>query len=370
HKLEKLKPMPLGRLADEPLVSVLMPNYNYGRYIGEAIESVLRQTYQQWELIICDDGSTDNSCEVVKRYQDKDSRIKLIQKENGGMASALNIAYRESRGSIICLLDADDVFLPTKFETVVEAFNSPPLPGFVTHRMQIVYGIDKKPGVVIPIFTPLEHGYLASKVYKRGGRWRYMPASAICLRREVANLLFPLDEGLFRSVADGYIFTLAAVVTTVKSVDKVLSLYRLHGANFTGGADLSPDSIRMTIRNIEQIIRGVNNRLQRIGLPLLEIDKNLNYVEQKTFLSVVEPSSGLLEGLRMLIKLSAATLKDDLYTPLQKVCGIFAYWSAVLLPKRLRARYIKTFVGPSRLKALMRRIWDFLGEVEDAHSHF
>lgn len=110
-ELEKLKPIPLEPLPDSPLVSILMPNYNYGRYIGEAIESVLRQTYPHWELIICDDGSTDNSCEVVKRYQDKDSRIKLIQKENGGMASALNAAYRECKGDIICLLDSDDVFV-------------------------------------------------------------------------------------------------------------------------------------------------------------------------------------------------------------------------------------------------------------------
>lgn len=354
-ELEKLKPIPLGPLPDSPLVSILMPNYNYERYIGEAIESVLRQTYPHWELIICDDGSTDNSCEVVKKYQDKDSRIKLIQKENGGVASALNVAYKESRGDIICLLDSDDLFLPTKLEAIVEAFKTPSRPGYVTHRMRFIYG-DGKAGEVIPALVLPETGYLGSKIYKRGGRWRHMPASAICLRREIANLIFPIDECLFRSEADGYIYTLAPILTVVNFLDKILALYRLHGKNLTGLDEYSTNAIQKSLQDQKRIIGGVNNRLQELGLPLLDINRNLGYLELKTFLSFVNPEIPLLEKVRKLVKLSEMTFKDDIYIPLQKLSLIFAYWSILIFPKQMRLHYLKAFKRPSILTNLIRRL--------------
>ncbi len=120
--LDKLGPMELPPLPKVPLVSVLIASYNYGEYIGEAIDSVLNQTYQNFEIVICDDGSTDNSLEVIRAFAQKDSRIKYVFKENGGVASALNIAYFMSEGNIICFLDADDIFIRDKLYLVVQAF--------------------------------------------------------------------------------------------------------------------------------------------------------------------------------------------------------------------------------------------------------
>src|ERR1700730_12123769 len=88
----RLAPMQLEPMVAEPIASVLMSNYNYARYIGEAIQSVLDQTYRVFELLICDDGSTDNSCDVVESYANRDSRVKLFRKRNGGQASGYNIA--------------------------------------------------------------------------------------------------------------------------------------------------------------------------------------------------------------------------------------------------------------------------------------
>ncbi|HXG36600.1 MAG TPA: glycosyltransferase, partial [Dehalococcoidia bacterium] len=73
--VKKLEPMQLPPLPQNPLVSVLIPNYNYGQYISDAIESVLNQTYQNFEIVICDDGSTDNSLEAIRRYAEQDNRI-------------------------------------------------------------------------------------------------------------------------------------------------------------------------------------------------------------------------------------------------------------------------------------------------------
>src|SRR5712692_11440321 len=101
---ERLKPIELPPLCENPLISVLTANYNYARYLGEAIESALGQTYTNFELIVCDDGSTDNSCEVAEHYVRRDPRVRLIKKQNGGQTSAANAAYRKSKGQIVCFL--------------------------------------------------------------------------------------------------------------------------------------------------------------------------------------------------------------------------------------------------------------------------
>jgi len=112
--IAELRPVELRPLPAQPLVSILVSNYNYGRFIGDTIKSALDQTYSNIELIICDDGSTDDSVEIIERYARRDSRLQLIRKANGGQASGFNAAFAASRGEIIALLDSDDLFLPQK----------------------------------------------------------------------------------------------------------------------------------------------------------------------------------------------------------------------------------------------------------------
>ena len=87
-----LHPIELRPLPAEPLVSILVSNYNYARYIGESLQSALEQTYSNIEIIVCDDGSTDESVRVIEEYQRKDPRVQLIRKANGGQASGFNAA--------------------------------------------------------------------------------------------------------------------------------------------------------------------------------------------------------------------------------------------------------------------------------------
>ena len=99
------------------LVSIITPVYNYERYIAEAIESVLAQTYPNWEMIIVDDRSTDHSQEIVKEYTQKDRRIKLIGlPENLGAAMARNRALEHAKGRYIAFLDSDDIWDESKLE--------------------------------------------------------------------------------------------------------------------------------------------------------------------------------------------------------------------------------------------------------------
>lgn len=100
----------------EDLVSVITPCYNGEKYIAETIESVISQTYNKWEMIIIDDGSTDKSAEVVSKYMAQDKRIQLLRQRNAGSAAARNTGIRQAKGQYIALLDADDIWLP-KFLT-------------------------------------------------------------------------------------------------------------------------------------------------------------------------------------------------------------------------------------------------------------
>ena len=101
------------------LVSVIVPVYNAAEYIGETIESVLAQTYCEWELLLVDDGSKDASCEIMEGYAKKDERIQVIHKENEGAAKARNTGVRMAKGRYIAYLDADDLWTPDKIEKEV-----------------------------------------------------------------------------------------------------------------------------------------------------------------------------------------------------------------------------------------------------------
>ena len=103
---------------EPPYVSVITPSYNSIRFIGETISSVQNQSYENWEMIIVDDGSTDQSAAKIKEIIEGDSRIRLLSlKENVGAAKARNLAIREARGRYIAFLDSDDIWLPHKLKT-------------------------------------------------------------------------------------------------------------------------------------------------------------------------------------------------------------------------------------------------------------
>ncbi|KOR35686.1 glycosyl transferase [Planktothricoides sp. SR001] len=118
-----------------PQVSVIIPAYNGSRDIQQAIESVFTQTYQNWELIIVDDGSTDNTRQVVQQYGHK---LRYFYQENQGVAAARNRGILEAKGELIAFLDQDDWFLPDKLALQVASFPEHPSIGIVHSGWQIV----------------------------------------------------------------------------------------------------------------------------------------------------------------------------------------------------------------------------------------
>lgn len=224
------KPMAMAALPPEPIVSVLVPNYNHGQFVGDAIESVLAQSYSRLEVVVCDDGSTDDSVDVVSSYAATDGRVRLVVIENSGQGSALNAAYLASKGEILCILDADDWFAAGKVRVIVDAWRSCPQSGMVCHPMSLVDRDGTRVGLV-PEHRKLERGWIARAVQARGGRWISPPSGGICLHRTLAQVVFPIPPHPFRLTADWYVYTLAALLSEIESIDEPMAFYRIHAAN-------------------------------------------------------------------------------------------------------------------------------------------
>jgi glycosyltransferase involved in cell wall biosynthesis len=112
-------------MQDYGLVSIITPSYNCASFVAETIESIISQTYTNWELLITDDCSTDNSCEIIKQYVQQDSRISFFQLEkNSGAGVARNLSIKNAKGRFIAFCDSDDLWMPTKLEKQVACLKS------------------------------------------------------------------------------------------------------------------------------------------------------------------------------------------------------------------------------------------------------
>jgi glycosyltransferase involved in cell wall biosynthesis len=272
----ELHPIELRPLSAKPLVSILVSNYNYARYIGETIQSALDQTYSNFELIVCDDGSTDESVRVIEEYQRKDARLKFIRKANGGQGSGFNAAFAASRGEIVSLLDSDDLFLPHKIERIVTDFQAHPNSGFGIHRVIRVSAERRRQGVW-PMSAPLPCGWFGPQLLDDGGILPYMPpTSGLSLHRDVAERIFPLPlEAPLVSCPDQLITRLAPLLTNVTREDEALAEYRLHGDNNYGFDRVTAASLKRELDYCEALwgaqkrfLATIDERLARDFQPL------------------------------------------------------------------------------------------------------
>ncbi|MFM7441052.1 MAG: glycosyltransferase family 2 protein [Snowella sp.] len=244
----------------QPLVSVLITNYNYADYLKQAIDSALNQTYSPLEIIVVDDGSTDNSREVITNYKD---RIIPLFKDNGGQASAINAGFNISQGEIICSLDADDVWLPTKVEEVVKAASTYPNAVIIYHKVQNIDRDGQSWGKPWPPYKAIR-GDIASKVTQTGSWWPWPPSTALSFTRTFLNQVMDIPEaGEFRFSAEPYLADLAPFFGEVVGIDRALSLFRIHGNN---NWSHQIDREKRALQNHEFRVEVLNNALKKFGI--------------------------------------------------------------------------------------------------------
>ncbi len=209
----------------DPLISVVIDTFNYGRFIDEAIESVLRQEYpaERVQVVVVDDGSTDDTTQRIVKYE---PRIEYHRKPNGGQASALNLGFKKARGEIVALLDADDYWLPAKLRHVVEGFENHSDAGMIYNSLTVVGSSETPPGFAD--FIPVS-GYLAKDIQKLL-QYRVHPTSCLTFRRGSLERLLPIPESI-RLQADAYLALLAPLVLPVLAIPESLTAYRIHGQN-------------------------------------------------------------------------------------------------------------------------------------------
>jgi glycosyltransferase involved in cell wall biosynthesis len=212
-----------------PLISILIDNYNYGRFLREAIESALNQTYRDIEVIVVDDGSTDNSREIIDSYGD---RVIPVLKENGGHASAMNAGVAASKGDFICLLDSDDFFYPEKVETVQQTisskFSTKPL--LLYHLLDVVDEAGHRERGTFPerVFS-CEPNLLACARKYAFVPFVSSPTSGITIERTLARQIFPIPE--VRMSAEDFVTRAAALLGEIHGIPQSLAAYRRHGNN-------------------------------------------------------------------------------------------------------------------------------------------
>jgi len=211
------------------LVSIVIPNYNYGRYLRIAIDSALAQTYSPVEVIVVDDGSTDDSRAVIESYG---GRISPIIKGNGGHGSALNAGYAASRGEIVIFLDADDELMPDCVEQVVKAWR--PDVAKAQFQLEMVDENGKPLGERVPAFDDyLPNGDIRDRI-TRFGEYPSSPSSGNAYSRTALDRLMPMDEALWPAGSEKSLVFLTPFFGDVVSIRAPLGRYRIHAANDSG----------------------------------------------------------------------------------------------------------------------------------------
>ena len=215
-------------MSNGAFISAVVCNYNYGDFIGAAIESVLSQDYDHWELIIVDDGSTDHSREVIERYrQANPQRVRVLLKENEGQGQGFNDAVAMSRGEILCFLDSDDLWLPGKLSMVARWFSQRDDIAVLQHGLQYLDG-DK------PADEPFDYQLSCGDLLQEARRTlqlpQFVPTTGLAFHRRVLDKVLPIPKG-FRSCADGYITRTSMCHGFVLSEPGVYGYYRRHSGN-------------------------------------------------------------------------------------------------------------------------------------------
>jgi glycosyltransferase involved in cell wall biosynthesis len=275
-----------------PLISVVIPCWNQAHYLGEAIESVLAQTYPRLELVVVDDGSEDNSYEVAARYPG----VRCLRQSNSGVAVARNRGLAESRGAYTVFLDADDRLLPNALEIGARELRAEPEAAFVAGMPRDI-GRD---GAVIrearqPLVTRDHYLKLLEECFIWSG-------SSVLYRRDALEAVGGFNER--RVAADDYeLYLKLARAYPVLCHDSVVTEYRRHGSNTTRNAGLVLSSQIQVLNGQRRGLRSAEERsARRVGIRNTRAKQGEALVERVANAWRRREWSAVLLGLRTLAR--------------------------------------------------------------------
>ena len=225
--------MPIPRSGSGPLVSIVICNYNYGRFVGSAIRSALAQTYRPVEIIVVDDGSTDSSRAAIDEFV-LAGAVKAIYQDNEGQNAAYNAGFAGSSGEIVMFLDADDLYLPEAAGAVVEAM------GAGTAKAHFRLSFVGPEGEPRDGQTPrvLASGDVGDLLASKGLLYSSAPGSGNAYARQALVDLFPLPVTDDKLGADFFTIYGSCLKGMVVAVESVLGHYRLHRSSGEDKASL------------------------------------------------------------------------------------------------------------------------------------
>ena len=227
-------------MIDERRVSVVIDNYNYARFLPRAIDSALAQTWPQVEVVVVDDGSQDESRQVIASYAD---RVRAVFKSNGGQGSALNAGFEQSSGDVVVFLDADDALHPTAIERAVPFFDDPEV--VKVHWPLCVIDEDGEPTGQRHPDDPMPDGDFRARLLELGPtNVLGPPMSGNAWSRRFLREVLPIPEERYRISADKYLLELAPFFGVIRALADPEGVYRRH-------------------RTSSQLTQGLQERLRR-----------------------------------------------------------------------------------------------------------
>jgi glycosyltransferase involved in cell wall biosynthesis len=215
-----------------PIISVITPAYNADQFIAETIESVLAQTFSNWEMLIVDDGSVDDTATIIKKYANIDKRIKYLHQTNSKQGKARNLAIQHAKGEYLAFIDADDLWHPQKLEKQMEVFEANPNVDLIFTNGLVFK--DNKDNV-INTFSHPGGELLDQYIYPKMLNGYTFPNLSVITKKEKIIKLGGFCEDLRVQNCEDYQMWLRLVDdrNVVYCIDELLFYYRLHDSQVT-----------------------------------------------------------------------------------------------------------------------------------------
>ena len=246
------------------LVSIIVNSYNYGRFLHQTIDSALSQSYKHTEVIVVDDGSTDNSVEIITSYGNK---IIPVIKPNGGQGSALNAGFVACKGDVIIFLDSDDKVMPTTAEYAVQPFYDSEI-AKVDWPLLIIDEQGAATGERLPK-NSAEPPDFKKLTLENGPYYDWnvtIPTSGNAWSRSFLEKVLPMPEPWYITCADEFLLTLSPIYGSNKRLDQPLAYYRSHNSNNGWGRNLTETKVKGDMLRFELSCSVLVEHLNRMGV--------------------------------------------------------------------------------------------------------